>query len=94
MPEEVESGTVIISVRLDKYVKKSAENLFSDLGMNMTTAINVFLRQSLREGKIPFEIGRNRPNAETIAAIEELEAMKRGEIPERIMSLEEVFGKK
>jgi antitoxin component of RelBE/YafQ-DinJ toxin-antitoxin module len=46
------------------------------------------------ENKIPFEVGLRRPNAETIAAIEEIEAMKRGEIPERIMSIEEVFGKK
>ena len=35
-----------------------------------------------------------RPNTETIAAIEELEAMKRGEMPERTMSIEEVFGKR
>ncbi|MDR0198938.1 MAG: type II toxin-antitoxin system RelB/DinJ family antitoxin [Methanomassiliicoccaceae archaeon] len=81
-------------MRLDKYIKKEAEELFAELGMNMTTAINVFLRHCLMENKIPFEVGLRRPNAETIAAIEEIEAMKRGEIPERIMSIEEVFGKK
>jgi hypothetical protein len=40
------------------------------------------------------EMCSHMPNAETIEAIEELEAMKGGEIPERIMTLEEVFGKK
>jgi len=94
MTEKVESGTVIIRVRLDKAVKANAETLFSELGMNMSTAINVFLRQSIREGRIPFKIGNNMPNARTIAAIEEAEAMQRGDIPKRIMSIEEVFGKR
>jgi len=94
MDDKVESGTVIYSVRLDKVVKQDAEALFSELGMSTSTAINLFLRQSIRDGKVPFEISLKRPNAETIAAIEELEAMRRGEIPERVMSLDEVFGKK
>jgi len=93
MTEKVETGTIIFSVRLNKEVKSNAEALFSELGMNMTTAINIFLRRCLMEDKIPFEIGLHRPNAETIEAIEELEAMRRGEIPERIMTVEEVFGK-
>ena len=45
-----------VTVRLDKDVKENAEKLFHDLGMNFSTAINVFARQSLRQGKIPFEI--------------------------------------
>ena len=94
MAEKIESGTVSISVRLDREVKKNAEFLFSELGMNMTTAINIFLRHCLMENKIPFEVGLHTLNAETIAAIEELEAMRKGEIPERAMSLEEVFRKK
>ena len=60
-----------INIRMDDTLKKHAELLFNDLGMNMTTAINVFLRQSVRENKIPFEISRNIPNSLTIAAIEE-----------------------
>jgi len=45
-----------VNVRMDKDLKKQAEKLFSDLGMNMTTAINVFIRQSINHGGIPFEI--------------------------------------
>ena len=65
--------TTNINIRMDKKLKKQAETLFSDLGMNMTTAFNIFLRQSVRQGKIPFEISLEKPNAETIAAIEEAE---------------------
>ena len=60
-----------LNIRLDSELKNQAEKLFSELGMNMTTAINVFLRQSVREGSIPFEIKLNQPNAETIEAMNE-----------------------
>ncbi len=51
--------TATINVKTDLELKKQAEELFSDLGMNMTTALNVFLRQSVRENRIPFEITRD-----------------------------------
>jgi len=93
MVEKNESGMTCISVRLDKDIKRDSESLFSELGINMTTAINIFLRRCLMENRIPFEVGLYRPNAETAAAIEEVEAMRRGEIPKRMMSVEDVFGK-
>jgi DNA-damage-inducible protein J len=45
-----------INIRIDETVKKQAESLFSELGLNMTTAFNIFVRQALRQRKIPFEI--------------------------------------
>lgn len=48
--------TINVTIRLDKEVKENAEKMFSDLGMNLSTAFNIFARQSLRQGKIPFEI--------------------------------------
>lgn len=45
-----------INIRVDKEVKKEAELLFSELGLNMTTAVNIFIRQSIRQGGIPFDI--------------------------------------
>ena len=48
--------TINVTIRLDREVKEQAEMLFSNLGMNMSTAFNIFARQSLRQGKIPFEI--------------------------------------
>ena len=61
------------SVRMDSEVKKQCEALFGELGMNLTTAINVFLRQSLRVGGFPFEVRLDQPNKETIAAMLEAE---------------------
>lgn len=53
--------TTNINIRMEKALKEQAENLFSELGMNMTTAFNIFVRQSVRQGKIPFEIALIRP---------------------------------
>ena len=50
------SETINVTIRLDREVKESAEQLFNDLGMNLSTAFNIFARQALRQGKIPFEI--------------------------------------
>ena len=63
-----------VSFRIDTDIKNQADRLFADLGLNMTTAFNIFLRQSVREGSIPFHITVNTPNAETVAAM--LEAGK------------------
>ena len=62
-----------ISIRMDSDVKTQADALFSELGMNLTTAFNIFVRQALREGRIPFEVSLNHPNKETIAAMLEAE---------------------
>lgn len=48
--------TINVNIRMDEELKKQAEKLFSELGMNMTTAFNVFVRQAIRTGGIPFEI--------------------------------------
>ena len=52
-------------------LKEDAEELYSELGMSLTTAFNIFLRQSVREKGIPFDITLNVPNSTTIQAIEE-----------------------
>ena len=69
------SAVSSVSFRIDSDLKNRADALFSQLGLNMTTAFNIFLRQSVREGCIPFEITMNTPNAETVAAILESEAL-------------------
>lgn len=65
--------TTNFSVRMDSDIKKQCESLYSELGMNLTTAINVFLRQSLRVGGFPFDVKIEQPNRETIAAMLEAE---------------------
>jgi len=71
------ADTTNISIRLDVELKKQAEQLFSELGMNMTTAFNIFLRQAVRQQRIPFDVALEVPNAETIAALEEAERIGR-----------------
>ncbi len=60
-----------LNIRTDKAVKAAAERIFEELGLNMTTAVNIFLRQTIRENGIPFELKLSVPNEETAAAIEE-----------------------
>ena len=48
--------TTNLNIRIDKELKEQAEIFFNELGLNMTTAFNIFVRQSLRQGGIPFEI--------------------------------------
>ena len=64
-----------VSFRIDSELKAQADTLFAQLGMNMTTAFNIFLRQAVREGCIPFNITINTPNSETIAAMLETERL-------------------
>jgi len=64
------------NISLDKDLKKQAVILFKELGLDLSTAISLFLQQSVREQRIPFMIGKNIPNAETVAALEEFKEMK------------------
>ena len=48
--------TINVTIRMNREIKENAEKLFDEFGMNMSTAFNVFVRQTLRQGKIPFEI--------------------------------------
>ena len=63
--------TTNLNIKTDRAVKEQSEQIFSELGLNMTTAVNMFLRASIREGGIPFELKIDKPNRKTIAAIEE-----------------------
>lgn len=71
--------TVNLNIRTNKDIKQQAEKIFEALGLNMTTAINVFLRQTVRENGIPFSLKLDTPNATTVAAIEEGHTLARDE---------------
>jgi DNA-damage-inducible protein J len=45
-----------LNIRIDRDLKVQADRLFNDMGMNLTTAVNVFVRQAVREQAIPFRI--------------------------------------
>jgi DNA-damage-inducible protein J len=69
--------TTNINVRVDRELKQSAEALFADLGLNMSSAITMFLRSAVSHDGIPFEVKRVTPNAETKAALAEYSEMKK-----------------
>lgn len=64
-------ATTNLNIRTDKVIKDQAEEIFNELGLNMTTAINMFLRTAIREHGIPFELKLEVPNETTAVAIEE-----------------------
>ena len=55
------SGQINVNIRMDKDVKEQADKLFKELGFNFTTAINAFVKQSLRERAMPFHIKADAP---------------------------------
>ena len=61
------------NISIDANIKKEAQELFADFGMDLSTAINIFLRQAIRENAIPFMISRHTPNSVTIAAMDSAE---------------------
>lgn len=84
-------ATTNISIRMDSDLKAQAEDLFSELGMNLSTAFNIFVRQSLREGGIPFEIRMEQPNKETMAAMLEAERIAKDPTVKHYSDVEEAL---
>ena len=85
------ANTTNFSVRMDSDLKKKCEALYGELGMNLTTAIKVFLRQSLRVGGFPFEVRLDHPNRETIAAMHEAEQLAHDPSVKRYDDVEEAL---
>ena len=83
--------TTNVTIRMDSQLKAQAEALFSELGLNLSTAFGIFLRQSIREGRIPFSISLNKPNQETIAALLEAERIAKDPSIKGYDNLEELL---
>lgn len=79
-----------VSFRIDAKLKKEAESLFNEMGMTMTTAFNIFLRQTVRERRLPFIVSTQNYNPETLAAFEESERLLRDKNA-KSYSVEEAF---
>ncbi len=61
-----------INIRMDENLKKQFDYLCNELGMNMTTAFNIFAKTMVRQQGMPFEIALSIPNPETLAAIDDV----------------------
>lgn len=69
-------ATSSMNIRMDSGIKKQAQELFAALGLDMSTAVNIFLRQAIQRQGLPFEVVLREPNSETLEARAEVEAMK------------------
>lgn len=67
-------------IRIDSTVKKDANELFSELGIDMSSAVNIFLRQCILRGGLPFKVEVPKYNAETLAAMQEARNIMSGKI--------------
>jgi DNA-damage-inducible protein J len=66
------ANTVNLNIRVDSDLKRKAEAVYSELGMSLSTAMNVFLRSSVRYGGIPFDLRLDAYNAETLTAMDDV----------------------
>ena len=72
--------TANLNIRIDPETKSSAEQLFSQFGITVTDAVNMFIHQSLMVGGLPFELRNPRYNVETEAAMREARMIMAGEL--------------
>lgn len=83
-------ATTNLNIRIDKDVKDKSDAIFSELGLTMTSAINIFLRTAIREHGIPFSLKLEEPNETTIAAIEEGKKIAKSKKSKSYHSVEEL----
>lgn len=81
-------ATTNLNIRTDKEIKDQAEQIFAELGITMSTAVNIFLRTAVREHGIPFALKIDVPNDTTAAAIEEGRKMLKDPTAPRYSSMD------
>lgn len=84
-------ATVPTQVRIDEDVKKSAVELFSQLGMDMSSAINIFLKQCILKNGLPFAVELPKYKPEVLEAMEEAKRISRDPNVKGYTDLEEIF---
>ena len=81
-------ATTNLNIRTDKEIKDQAEQIFAELGITMSTAVNIFLRTAVREHGIPFALKIDVPNDTTAVAIQEGRKMLKDPAAPRYSSME------
>ena len=82
--------TVPTQVRIDADIKRQAAKIFAQLGIDMSTAMNIFLRQCVMKGGIPFNVEIPQFNKKTLKAIEEAEEIMKDPNAKKYHSMEEL----
>lgn len=85
------TATTNFCVRMDSELKKQCESLYGELGITLTSAINVFLRQSLRVGGFPFDVRLEQPKKSKAPTLTDAERQARDSFAKRCSSVEEVL---
>lgn len=85
------STTIPIQIRVDKKTKEEANELFEELGTSMSGAVNMFLRQCVNTGSIPFRIRKPRPSKELLEAMEEAEVLAKDPNAPKYETVEELM---
>lgn len=81
-----------LTIKLDNETKKEFNDFCEEIGINMTTALNMFIKKVIREQRIPFELSLSKPNLETLQAIQESEDILNGvKKVKSFNSVEELF---
>lgn len=83
--------TSVINIRTEVETKKKIENLYSQFGITVSDAVNIFFQQSLMKGGLTFRMQLPKPNEETVLAIEETEKMLRNPNTKRFDSVDDLF---
>lgn len=87
------SLTSAINVQVNTKDKEKASDILKDLGLNMTTAINMFIKQIIKTNGLPFEIKNPKPSKELLEALQEGEDILNGKIKtKRYHSVKELIG--
>ena len=85
------STTIPIQIRVDKKTKEEANKLFEELGTSMSGAVNMFLKQCVNTGSIPFRIRKPHPSKELLEAMEEAEALAKDPNTPKYETVEELM---
>jgi len=83
--------TTQLKVIVDSKIKQKTEHLFSTLGLDMSSAINIFLHQCVISGGLPFEVYNPKYNKETIKAIEEAKRISKDKRRKRFTNTNDLF---
>ncbi len=74
----MKSLTSVINVQVDAKDKEEATRILKDLGLNMTTFINIAIKQVIKKDGIPFKVSNYKPTKRMVEAMEELEDIENG----------------
>lgn len=89
----MESITSAINVQVNTKDKEKATDILKDLGLNMSTAINMFIKQIIKNDGLPFEVKNPKPSKELLEALQEGEDILNGKIKaKKYHSVKELIG--